>query len=88
MSYTRQEKLDIVLSITNKLIHFEGKDGQIINLFNESYSFVPKIKTIFNDYINGEKEYRGVVEFEEIGKKIEYRFPIYKKYNPLFVIKM
>ena len=85
---TQEEKLKIVLDIAKKLKNFEANNGQIVNLFNENYIFVKKLKKIFNEYIKGTAEFKGTVEFEEIGKKIKYRFPIYKKYQPLFVIKI
>jgi hypothetical protein len=86
--YSQEEKVQITLDIAKKLKYFEGQGGQIVNLFNNNYIYVPKLKKIFNDYIHGNVEFRGTMEFEEIGKKIEYRFPIYKKYNPLFVIRI
>jgi hypothetical protein len=86
--YSQEEKVQITVDIAKKLKYFETQSGQIVNLFNTNYMYVPKLKKIFNDYIHGNTELRGTLEFEEIGKKIEYRFPIYKKYNPLFVIRI
>jgi len=85
---TQEEKLKIVLDIAKKLKFFEANNGQIVNLFNENYIFVKKLKKIFNEYIKGNSEFKGTVEFEEIEKKIKYHFTIYKKYQPLFVIKI
>ena len=57
-------------------------------LWDDKYTFVPKLKQIFNDYIHGDKTFKGKVEFEEIGKFIEYRLPNMNNKTPLFVIRM
>ena len=85
--YSQDEKLELTIGIVKKLKFYECNDGQIIDLYKDSYSYVPILKKVFNDYIKGETEFKGQVFFEELGKKIEYRLPIYKKYNPLFVIR-
>ena len=85
--YSQDEKLKLTINIVKKLKFYESNDGQIVDLYKDSYSYVAKLKKVFNDYIKGDTEFKGEVFFEELGKKIEYRLPIYKKYNPLFVIR-
>ena len=87
-NYTRSEKLAICLNIANSLKEYRGKDNTCINLFNENYSFVVALKKIFNDYIHGNIYFRGTLDFVEIGKKIDYHFPLTRDHNPLFVIRM
>jgi hypothetical protein len=86
-SYTVSEKVAICTDIGFKLKNFENKKGKV-NLFNENYTFVSKLKQIMNDYIKGDQEYSGTLLFEEINKKIKYSFPVNKSKKPLFVIKI
>ena len=86
--YSVAERLKIVLDITKKLKYYEGKDGQIINLYSDEYSYCPEFKKIINDYIANEKTYSGTLDFVEIGKKLEYYLPIRKKNTPKFIILM
>jgi len=86
-SYSQAEKVTICTDIAIKLKNFENKKGKA-NLFNESYTFVSKLKQIMNDYIKGDQEYSGTLLFEEINKKIKYSFPVNKSKKPLFVIKI
>jgi hypothetical protein len=85
--YSQEEKIEICTDIANRLKRFQGQHGPV-NLFNESYSFVKPLKKIFNDYIHGNTYFKGTLEFVEIGKTIEYHFPLTRNHNPLFVIKM
>ena len=85
--YTQQEKINICLEIASSLKEFDGKNGKV-NLFNETYTFVPELKKIFKDYIHGDCYYKGVLHFVEIDKKIDYHFPLTKNHKPLFVIRM
>ena len=90
MYYSKKERLEMILDITKKLKNFKCKNGEILNLYDNSYSFIIEFKKICNEYINQDDdnviEYKGKLEFEEIGKTIEYMFPAkYKK--PLFVIR-
>lgn len=82
------EKTKICIDIANRLKNFKNEQNISVNLFNENYTFVPKLKKIFNEYIHGSTYYKGKLEFEEIGKYIEYHLPISKNKNPLFVIKL
>jgi hypothetical protein len=86
--YTQKEKLEIVLDIVKKLKYYSGKNGVIVDLYNDSYSFVPKFKSICNEYIKGNSSHKGHLQFLEIDKVIKYYFPINKKDDPYFIIKM
>ena len=81
------EKLQITLDIVHKLKTFEGPNGKA-NLFNDEYSFTQELKKIFNDYIHSNRTFKGCLEFKEIDKVIEYRFPHMNNKQPLFVIRM
>ena len=86
--WNRQEKVEMCLDIANKLRSYQNQQGIQVDLFQEHYSFVPKLKKIFSDFIDDTKDYSGVLEFEEIGKDIKYHFPISKKKKATFVIKI
>ncbi len=86
--YTQEEKVSICSNIAIQLKEFENAKGEKVNLFNNEYSFVPQLKKIFNDYIHGNLFFKGTLDFVEIGKKIDYRFPLTKKETPLFVIRI
>ena len=85
--YTIEEKTQICLDIAKKLKNFENGKG-CVNLFNEMYSFVPKLKKIMDQYIKGTTDYKGTLDFEEIGKVIVYHFPISRTKKAKFVIKI
>ena len=92
MFYTQKERLEIVLDISKKLKNFKGRNGQIVDLYNDNLcSFIPEFKKICNEYIkqneNSLVEFSGDLIFEEINKKIEYILPIEKNKLPLFVIR-
>jgi hypothetical protein len=46
--YNQKEKIEICVDIAKKLKFFENEKGTV-NLFNESYTFVPKLKDIFSN---------------------------------------
>jgi hypothetical protein len=86
--YTAKEKLDIVMDMVSKLRHYKNDRGEAVNLMNEHFSFVNKLKEIMNKYVREDgSEYKGFLEFEEIGKKIEYYFPASNKRDPTLVIR-
>jgi hypothetical protein len=92
MYYTKLERLEIVLKIVNKLKNFNGKNNNIINLYNENLcSFITEFKEISKKYILQDDsnlvDYKGILYFEEIDKNIEYFLPSKKSDEPLFVIK-
>jgi hypothetical protein len=93
MYYSKSERLVIVLEIFKNLKNYKQKNGNTINLYNEKLcSFIKEFKEITKKYINQKeddiKEYKGILNFEEINKKIEYILPIKKNKEPLFVIRM
>ena len=85
--YTEKEKVEICVDISKKLKFFENKNGTI-NLFDENYTFIPKLKQIFKDYIKGTSDFKGTLEFVEINKEIKYYFPVSKKKKATFMIKL
>jgi len=85
--YSQIEKIQICTDITIKLKYLYSIDCVKVNLFNDEYSFVKELKKIFNDYIHNDTNFKGSLAFIEIGKKIEYHFPLTKNYDPFFVIK-
>tara|TARA_Y100000389_G_scaffold68081_1_gene64501 strand:+ start:341 stop:622 length:282 start_codon:yes stop_codon:yes gene_type:complete len=93
MYYSKSERLVIVLEIFKNLKNYKQKNGNTINLYNEKLcSFIKEFKEITKKYINQKeddiKEYKGILIFEEINKKIEYILPIKKNKEALFVIRM
>jgi hypothetical protein len=91
MNYTSKERLLMCIDIVKKLQNYEGKNGHIINLYNEEYQFIKDLKEIHNKYIkqpdDNVKEYRGSLFFEEIGKRVDYIYPATKNNKQLFVIR-
>ena len=87
-NYTDIERLNIIMDIMNKLKHFTLNDGQIIDLYNSNYLFISKLKEIANIYIKNGHTQKGFLDFDEIGKKIEYNFPEKNYKKPLFVIRI
>jgi hypothetical protein len=86
--WNRMEKVEMCLDIAKKLKSFENPQGIPVDLFQDHYSFVLKLKNIFKQFIDDTKDYSGTLEFEEIGKQIKYHFPISKKKKATFVIKI
>ena len=86
--YNQKEKTEKCFDIAKKLKFFENSNGISVNLFNETYTFIPKLKQIFSDYIKNTSDYSGILEFEEIGKQIKYHFPVSKSKKAIFVIKI
>ena len=92
--YNKIERLNIVLDITKKLKNYPGKNGGTVDLYKDDISFIEDYKKITNEYIsqkvdeyNELKEYSGSFEFIELGKRIDYIFPVKKNKKPLFVIR-
>ena len=86
--YKTQEKTEIWFDITKKLKSFQNSNGITVDLFNENYSFVPKLKKVFTDYIKNTQDYSGTLDFEEIGKTIKYHFYVAKPKKATFLIKL
>lgn len=92
MYYNQKERLEIVLNIVKKLKNFEGKNNEIINLYDENLcSFVSEFKIICQNYIKQDEnnlvDYKGILDFVEINKIIKYNLPVLKIKKPLFVIR-
>ena len=87
--YNQNERISICYDIATQLRGFQNEQGVAINLFNDEYSYVKPMKKIFNEYIHDGKARNNIImDFEEIGKKIEFTLPIYKHKKPLCVIRM
>jgi hypothetical protein len=86
--YNQKEKTEICLDIAKKLKFFRNEHGIEVDLFKECYTFIPKLKQIFTDYIKNTQDYSGILDFEEIGKQIKYHFYIAKPKKATFVIKI
>jgi hypothetical protein len=84
---TEEERLKIAMDIVYSLKNYRATNGEIIDLYKDDYTFVPKLKKIINEYIKDGQDMRGKIEFEEIGKKIEYILPAKKTVKSLFVIR-
>ena len=78
----------LVVNKNVKLKFYETSTGNIINLWDNQYTFIPKLKEIFKKYIYSNSQLSGELLFEEIGKMIEYRLPILNTKKPLFVIRI
>ena len=87
MNYSQTEKIEICTNIATQLKTFKGPQGAV-NLFNDNYSFVPTLKTLFKEYIHGNVYLKGELDFLEIDRKIDYHLPLTKNHNPLFVIRI
>ena len=86
-SLTDIQKLQITLDIVHKLKTFTGPNGSV-NLWNDTFSFVPELKKIFTEYIHSDRTFKGELEFKEINKKVYYRLPHMNNKEPVFVIRM
>ena len=95
MYNNKSERVTIVIDIMKKLKNFKGKNGEIINLYeNGICSFINEFKDICNIYINMDDmtgkaaiDMKGKLYFEEIDRNVEYLLPAKKYKTPLFVIR-
>ena len=55
-SYTREEKVTIIVDITKKLHTFPSRQGGTMNLMNQNYLFVSEFKRITREWINNENQ--------------------------------
>jgi hypothetical protein len=93
--YNKLDRLNIVLDISKKLRTFPlSNKFDTIDLYNFKCDAISEVKIIFNKYINQNdnepntlQEFRGEIDFYEIGRTIKYILPIQKNKNPLFVFK-
>jgi hypothetical protein len=86
--YSQIEKVQIVIDIVKKLKNYTNEHGIVVDLYNNSFSYVPKFKKICNDYIHSTEDFSGSLEFLEIDKKIKYFLPIKRKNKAFFTIKI
>jgi len=84
--YSQTERINIIKEIIIKLKNYVGKDSTVLNLYSDQYSYYSEFRKITNDYIHNQKTYSGILDFVEIGKKMEYYLPIRKKNIPKFII--
>ena len=59
-SYTREEKVAIIVDITKKLHTFPSKQGGTMNLMNQNYLFVSEFKRITREWINNQNQEIGI----------------------------
>lgn len=94
--YTRLERLQIVLDITNKLKNFPTSSGiGTLDLYNMESNAIHELKEVFKQYINqntnqnenGSIGYSGKIYFDEIKRTIEYILPIKNNVKPVFVLR-
>ena len=85
---SQADKVKICTDIARNLKNYTLKNGGTIDLYQDTYTFIPTLKKIFSDYIHGSTEFKGSLQFEEINKTIEYRLPIDRISNQLFVIRI
>lgn len=90
----KNERLSIVLDIIKKLKSFYSSDNTIIDLYNQQYPTIIKLKSIFNEYINQDDSHpsliyglNGKLYFPEINKKIIYTLPVKKDSEPIFILR-
>lgn len=90
-TYTKMERLKIILDITTKLKNFPMSSGTgTWDLYNlESYT-MHEFKKIFKNYITQNEplqSYEGSIHFDEINRTIEYILPVKKSIDPVFVLR-
>lgn len=96
----RNERLDVVLNISKRLKKFpkatyiKTEMDPYIDLYNSDYNAILRLKQIFKEYINQDDKLpellvgmSGKIVFHEIERRIEYRLPINKRNEPLFVLR-
>lgn len=73
--YTREEKVKHIIEIVKKLKNYPTNNGDTMNIYNDDYSFVKKLKDISFVWITNNKDFNGLLYFEEIDKYFRYHFP-------------
>ena len=86
---TRQERLEVVLNIINKLKCFPANNNiGYINIYLDEYDSIKKLKDIFKEYINEKEdnllEKCGKIDFPELNRVIHYILPSNERRKPLF----
>jgi hypothetical protein len=90
MNYSQTQKVEIVIDIVKKLKNYKNAGGVEVDLYKDSFSYVPAFKKICNDYIHSDSdiEFKGSLQFLEIDKTIDYFLPIKRKNKAFFKIKI
>ena len=92
MFYTKEERMGIVMETVKSMKQFRSKNGKIVDLYNENmFYFVKDLKKIFNDYVKQDDasvvEFSGTLDFVEVSKIVEYKFPADRSVEPVFMIR-
>lgn len=94
MFYTKEERMQIVMDTVKSMKQFRSKNGKIVDLYNENmFYFVKDLKKIFNDYVKQDDslgnivEFAGTLDFVEVSKIVEYKFPADRSVEPVFMIR-
>jgi len=94
MFYTKEERMQIVMDTVKSMKQFRSKNGKIVDLYNENmFYFVKDLKKIFNDYVKQDDslgnivEFAGTLDFVEVSKIVEYKFPADRNVEPVFMIR-
>lgn len=94
MFYTKEERMQIVMDTVKSMKQFRSKNGKIVDLYNENmFYFVKDLKKIFNDYVKQDDslgnivEFAGTLDFAEVSKIVEYKFPADRNVEPVFMIR-
>jgi hypothetical protein len=92
MFYTKEERMGIVMETVKCMKQFRSKNGKIVDLYNENmFCFVKDLKKIFNEYVKQDDvsvvEFAGTIDFEEVDKIVEYKFPANRGVEPVFMIR-
>ena len=89
--YTKNERLSFIMNVINSLRSFRGENGDVVNLYNEEYSAIKSLKTIFDEYLNQNDtrsvSFEGTIKFEELNRKLQYRLPAFAPHNPMIMLK-
>lgn len=92
MFYTKEERMGIVMETVKSMKQFRSKNGKIVDLYNENmFGFVKDLKKIFNEYVKQDDtsvvEFAGTLDFVEVNKIVEYKFPANRGVEPVFMIR-
>lgn len=89
--YTKNERLSFIMDIINSLRSFRGENGDIVNLYNEEYTAIKSLKSVFDDYLTQNEEtsvsFEGTIKFEELNRKLQYRLPAFAPHKPMIMLK-
>jgi len=91
--YNQVERLEIVMDIVHKLRNFKDVRGNVVNHYDDRFSFIPEFKKICNEYIKQSPEETatersGTIDYYEMKRTIEYKLPIGWGEKSLFVFRV